>query len=260
MGRDETDIARRLRKLEQTGLIESFWKRLGDRNVKVYRLKVEDLTQELGQIALQGPRAQEYLEKVLGEIPDIYFYQFFERDGMLISRTGYTGEDGFEIYADNQVISDLFQKFVDLGVQPCGLGARDTLRLEAGYPLYGNELTREVTPIEAGIGWTVKRNKDFIGKEGVLREPRWQTIGLMASDRKSGIARKGYKVFEGENEVGVVTSGTLSPTLNLPVAIVRVKVGEYTNLEVLIRNRRAEFKVTPLPFVPHRVRRKRKSK
>lgn len=222
-------------------------------------ITVEDITEEVAQIALQGPKSQSYLEKILGSLPELYFYQFYSLGDVIISRTGYTGEDGFEIYGSPDRISRLFNDLIELGVQPCGLGARDTLRLEAGYPLYGNELSRDVTPFEAGIGWTVKKDKDFIGKDAVLKPPRWKTIGLKAPDKRGGIARKGYKVLLENEEVGVITSGTLSPTLGVPIAIARVKSDlEADRYDVQIRGRLARFEETPLPFVPHRVKRKPK--
>ncbi len=225
-------------------------------------LQIRDVTQEMAQIALQGPDSQRYLSKRLGvDLSDLYFYQFKWVGNLLLSRTGYTGEDGFEVYGPPEELKKIFEDLLSDGVKPAGLGARDTLRLEAGYPLYGNELDESVNPFEAGIGWTVKMDKDFIGREAIAeKRPEWRTVGLTSEGR--GIPRKGYRVLSpSKEEIGVITSGTLSPSLKRPIAISRVRAS-YDSEQVLvdIRGRELSFKVVDLPFVPHRVRRKPRKK
>src|SRR5699024_2460749 len=144
------------------------------------------------------------------------------RDGSLVLRTGYTGEDGFEIYINKDSGRDIWNKIIEVGkpegLEPVGLGARDTLRFEAGLPLYGQELSQDITPIEAGLKFAVKvkKDSDFIGKSVIEEQvengaPR-KVVGIEMIDK--GIPRTGYEVFIGDDQVGEVTSGTKSPTLN----------------------------------------------
>jgi aminomethyltransferase len=145
----------------------------------------------------------------------------------LVARTGYTGEDGFEVFVDWERGPEIWQALADAGkdagVMACGLGARDTLRLEAGMPLYGNELDRETNPFEAGLGRVVKLEKPgaFVGREALAKVakdgPQKRLVGLKITGR--GIARHGYPVLAGERRTGVVTSGTHSPTLGMPIAM-----------------------------------------
>jgi aminomethyltransferase len=182
----------------------------------------------------------------------------------LVARTGYTGEDGFEIFVESGRAEALWQALgiagQEAGIIPCGLGARDTLRLEAGMPLYGNELDRETNPYEAGLGRVVKLDKpaDFVGRaalEKVDRDgPAKLLVGLVMKGR--GIARHGHPVWAAERRTGTVTSGTHSPTLGNPIAMAYVAPGDSepgTILAVEIRDTRVEAEVVPLPFYrrPH---------
>ena len=219
---------------------------------------------EFAQIALQGPKAQEILATLTDmSLADIVYYHFCEGEvagvQMIVSRTGYTGEDGFELYLPASFAVEVWQQIMltgtPQGLLPIGLGARDTLRLEKGYALYGHELSQEISPLEAGLGWITKLDKDdFVGKAALAAQkaagvPR-RRVGLVMQER--GIPREGYPIFVGDREVGVVTSGTMSPTLKVGVALALVTpdvAQADTRLEVAIRNRRMGAKVTRPPFV-----------
>ncbi len=219
---------------------------------------------EFAQIALQGPKAEAILSTLTDVVlADLVYYHFCEGAvagiEMIISRTGYTGEDGFELYLPAFSAVQLWQALMAAGTPhgllPIGLGARDTLRLEKGYALYGHELSREISPLEGGLSWITKLDKeDFIGKAALVAQktegvPR-RRVGLVMQER--GIPRDGYAVFAGDREVGVVTSGTMSPSLKVGVALALVEpeaAREETELTVAIRNRRMVARVTRPPFV-----------
>ncbi len=190
-----------------------------------FEVEVFNDSDSWGQIALQGPKAEDTLVDLLGieELRDIDFYSFCDledEDGgrVIVSRTGYTGEDGFEIYASPDNICDLWASLCDEGVQPCGLGCRDTLRFEAGLPLYGDELSAEISPVMAGFSMFCKLDKpEFIGKEALLRQktegPARKIVGIELSD--SAVPRAGYPVeLEDGTQVGTVTTGYHSISLD----------------------------------------------
>jgi aminomethyltransferase len=223
---------------------------------------MEDVSDETAQVALQGPRAGEILSRLTKDedIPKKYYY-FVEKGTVggiscIISRTGYTGESGFELYCKNADVTKLWQLLLDtgkeLGLAPCGLGARDTLRLEAAMPLYGHEMNDDITPLETGLGNYVKMNKpDFIGKAAFVEkgEPKIARVGLQMTGR--GIAREHCDVYQGETQVGTTSSGTFCPYLNqaIAMALVNKEVSELgTQVEVDVRGRRIAAKVVPLPF------------
>lgn len=221
---------------------------------KGYDVQINDLSDYYGELAVQGPAAEKTLSDVLGiDASDLTFYTFkgIEKDDekMIISRTGYTGEDGFEVYASHEATRRFWQKLMDAGVQPCGLGCRDTLRFEAGLPLYGDELTAEITPVEAGLSMFCKLDKDeFIGKDVVARQ---KAEGV---DRKSvgleiegpAIARHGYDVLDEDGTViGTVTTGYRSITLNRNLAMALVNIGKSKlGTPVSVRVRRKTFPAT----------------
>jgi aminomethyltransferase len=225
---------------------------------------LKNRSSEFAQIALQGPKAEEILAQLTDvSLADIAYYHF--REGavagvpMIISRTGYTGEDGFELYLPSTAAVDVWQRLMTTGaahgLMPIGLGARDTLRLEKGYALYGHELSREISPLEAGLAWITKLDKaGFVGKAALVAQkadgvPR-RRIGLIMQER--GIPREGYPVLAGGREVGIVTSGTMSPSLKVGVALALVEpaaVGIDGELEVAVRSRRMRAKVVRPPFV-----------
>lgn len=226
---------------------------------------VTNASADYAQIALQGPLAQEVLQTLTAtDLATIKYFKFQEDvlvggHAVLVSRSGYTGEDGFEIYGAPAAIVDLWNKILeagkDKGVVAAGLGARDTLRFEAGLPLYGQELSADITPLEAGIGFAVKLAKEpqFIGQQALieLKEkglPR-KSVGIEMIDK--GIPRHGYKVFKDGVEIGVVTTGTQSPMTkrNIGVALIDTKFAEVgIELEIEIRGKFAKVVIVETPF------------
>ncbi|AGK54875.1 glycine cleavage system aminomethyltransferase GcvT [Bacillus sp. 1NLA3E] len=235
-------------------------------------VRLVNFSEKTAQLALQGPAAERVLQKLAKgtNLSEIGFFQF-QTDVMLneaqalVSRTGYTGEDGFEIYCDTEDVATIWNDILAVGsadgVIPCGLGARDTLRFEAMLALYGQELSSDITPIEAGIGFAVKVNKeaDFIGKS-VLKAQREngasrKLVGLEMIDR--GIPRHGYPVFKDGRKIGEVTTGTQSPTLKRNIGLALLQV-EYTPLgtvvEVEIRGKQLKAQIVKMPFYKKKVK------
>ncbi|MBI1861798.1 MAG: glycine cleavage system aminomethyltransferase GcvT [Deltaproteobacteria bacterium] len=232
------------------------------------RSTLTDESDETALIALQGPQSEAVLMKLVDPSHLALKYYWACESQMLsrpiyLSRTGYTGEDGFEIYCrakDAPTIWDtLLDKGHENGLVPCGLGSRDTLRTEMGYPLHGHELSAEISPIEAGLSWVVKFTKSFVGdsvlKSQVENGPTRILKGLQMEDRR--IARPGYRIFDGNSEIGVISSGTFSPHRNAPVALgfVELRLKDAPQFEVQIRGERSVGRTTPLPFVPSRAKR-----
>lgn len=225
---------------------------------------LDDRSLATALVAVQGPAARGILGPLTDvRLADLRYYAIAEGTvagiQALVARTGYTGEEGFEIFVDGAAAGELWDVLLatgaPAGLVPVGLGARDTLRLEAGMPLYGNELDRATTPFEARLGRVVKlaRAGDFVGRDALARAaaagPRRLLVGLVVRGR--GIARHGYPVWAGDRRTGIVTSGTQSPTLGLPIAMAYVAPGDAvvgTMLEVEIRGARAAAEVVPLPF------------
>jgi len=226
-------------------------------------VRVENVSDRYALLALQGPRAVEILGPlVTGDLSAIRYYGFEtgEVDGAaaLVSRTGYTGEDGFELYLGPEDAPRIWRRLLeagaDAGLVPAGLGARDTLRLEAGMALYGHELDETTTPWEANLGWVVKLDKgDFVGRRALVEQKEGgvarKLVGFEVKGR--GIAREGHAVHRGGETVGRVTSGTFSPTFEkaLGMAYVAVDVAEPgTEIEIEVRRRKLEAEVVRLPF------------
>ncbi len=227
-------------------------------------VEIKNISPDVGELAIQGPKAEMILQKItnmnLGEI------KFFccKRDvivndiSCMVSRTGYTGEDGFEIFCDANQVESLWVKLLEVGKEeglvPAGLGCRDTLRFEAALPLYGNELAESISPLEAGIGFFVKLNKDnFIGKEALVKEKtegvKRKIVGFEMKDR--GIPRHGYKVELHGEEIGAITTGYHSPSLdkNIGLALIKIecaKIGE--EIDILIRNKVAKAEIIEKKF------------
>ncbi len=218
---------------------------------------------ELSLLALQGPKAEETLQKItdlpLGDIP-FYWLREGEAAGveMIVSRTGYTGEPGFELCFPRQYSEQVWDAVMTAGeafdIEPIGLGARDTLRLEMKYCLYGNDIDKTTNPIEAGLGWITKIDKgDFIGREAIRKVKEEGVTRKLVGFQVAGKAfpRHGYKIFQGDEEIGYVTSGTFSPMLEKGigmgyVAVAASKVG--TPIEIEIRGKRTPATVVKTPF------------
>lgn len=227
-------------------------------------VEIINISDETSLIALQGPLAENILALIVGEeVREMGPFKFRKLPllgkEVIVSRTGYTGEDGFEIYCDNDIVTELWEKLIEVGspqgLLPCGLGARDTLRFEACLPLYGQELSSDISPLEAGIGFCVKvqKEEDFIGKESLKKQKEEgvtrKIVGLEMIGR--GIPRTGYPVWKGEEQIGHVTTGTQSPTLkkNIGLALLALPyTEENTEIEVEIRGKKIPAKVIPTPF------------
>ncbi|WP_294347928.1 glycine cleavage system aminomethyltransferase GcvT [Prosthecochloris sp.] len=228
-------------------------------------VSVEDHTERLSLIAMQGPKSMHILERVFSSsvCEQLSPFQFlrtgFQGSELMIACTGYTGEKGVEISVPNDRAEDLWKVFMqegsEFGIQPIGLGARDTLRLEMGYPLYGHEISRETNPVETRLKWVTKLDKDdFIGKEACMevdRQPERTIVGFVMEER--AIPRQGYVLYDSAgNEIGNVCSGTMSPTLKKPIGtahVLRSSMAPGSIVFMDVRNKRYSGRVVKLPFV-----------
>ncbi|HEX6924768.1 MAG TPA: glycine cleavage system aminomethyltransferase GcvT [Longimicrobiaceae bacterium] len=227
-----------------------------------FDVEIIDRSDDIALLALQGPRAQAILERLTGDrLDDIGYYHF--REGRLLdrkallSRTGYTGEDGFEIYLENRDAVPLWRALLEAGkaegLIPAGLGARDTLRLEMGYALYGNDLDEEHTALEAGLGWVVKLGKeDFIGRQALIRQKEAGIERKLAGFRlrERGFPRPGYEVRTPSGG-GVVTSGTVSPSLGVGIGLAYLPAESAqpgAEIEIVIRGQGIPAEVVKPPF------------
>ena len=232
-------------------------------------VRLRDISDETGLLAVQGPRAEALLAPLTTVgITLLPYYHFAEGKvagvECFISRTGYTGEDGFELYCRAGDLEQLWYAVAGDGrAEPCGLGARDTLRLEAAYPLYGNDIDDTVTPYEAGLGWIVKLDKgaDFVGlaalKQQKLAGVGRRLVGFQVLEPRV-VARPGHDVYLDGRKVDVVRSGTVTPTANAAVGLAYLplaQAGPGTRFEIDVRGRRAAAESVKLPFVPHRTKR-----
>ena len=224
--------------------------------------EIKDISDSVAQVALQGPRSYEIISKLMKEedIPQKYYTA--KRDvkvgdiNCIISYTGYTGESGYEIYVENKDAEKLWDLLLETGreygLRPCGLGARDTLRLEASMPLYGHEMDETITPLETGLDYGVKMNKeDFIGKKALQEkgEPKICRVGLRIIDK--GVLREHQDVYVGEEKIGHTTSGTYSPLFKTSIAMALIDkkysaVGQ--TVEVDVRGRRLKAEIVEMPF------------
>jgi len=213
---------------------------------------------DLAIIATQGPKAAEKIAtlfpKQATQLTELKPFHFLIIEDKFIARTGYTGEDGFEWIVPVTVAAGLWQQFVDAGFTPAGLGARDTLRLEAGLNLYGNDMDESVTPLESHLAWTVAwepKTRQFIGRQALEKQlaatPQRQLVGLVLE--QSGIPRHHQKVLVPDLGEGQITSGSFSPTLKMGIALARVPVGQYDHCSVEIRDKKISARVVKLPFV-----------
>ncbi len=229
-----------------------------------YSVDLTNESEDTALVAVQGPDSEKVVQKLTDtDLSTIEYYHHVSGEAAgrkaLIARTGYTGEDGFELYLkpeDAEAVWDAVMKAgKEFGIKPIGLGARDTLRLEVGYPLYGNDIDHTTTPIEARLGWVVKlkTDKDFIGREVMARQktekPSRYIIGLEVLGK--GFPRHGAELFDGNRKVGIVTSGSIAPALGHGVCLAFVEKGYHkvdTELEAEVRGRRIPVKAVKLPF------------
>ncbi len=243
--------------------IQKDWDHLSKYNAEI-NAEMKDISEHYSLLAIQGPKAVEAMQSLTSvDLAAIKFYNFVVADfagveHAIISATGYTGSGGFEIYCKNEEVKQIWDKVMeagaDFGIKPIGLAARDTLRLEMGYCLYGNDINDETSPFEAGLGWITKFTKDFVNSEALstikAHGPERKLIAFELDDR--GIPRQGYDIVDGQGKkMGVVTSGTMSPSLGKGIGLGYVptifsKVGSKINIQ--IRKNAIHATVIKLPF------------
>jgi len=228
-----------------------------NRHAPSFDVEVE-VREDLAMIAVQGPEARDKVHQVLGDkasdVSDLERFNAAESGQLFIARTGYTGEDGYEIMLPEDDAEDYWNALLDAGVKPCGLGARDTLRLEAGMNLYGQDMTEDTSPLTSGLGWTIAwkpEDRQFIGRNVIEAEreagPLMRLVGLVLEDK--GVLRAHQKVsVEGLGE-GETTSGSFSPTLGKAIGLARIPVGEASECSVEIRNKLLKARIVKPPFV-----------
>ena len=225
-------------------------------------VQVSQRSDDWAQIAVQGPNAPKLVDSLCEpRVLDLAYYHFREATvagvkGCIVARTGYTGEDGFEIFVPPQGARKLWDALLAKGVTPCGLGARDSLRLEVAFRLYGNDMDEDHTPLEAGLGWIVKLDKPggFIGSDALVRQKQEGLKRKLAGFKLTGkgIARHGYPVLKEGQRAGEVTSGTMSPVLKEPIGLAYVPTGlskEGSTFDVEIRGKPVAARVAKTPFV-----------
>lgn len=243
--------------------IEKDWNHISRYN-ESFQADMKDISEGYSLLAIQGPKAVKAMQSITSvDLSAIKFYNFVVGDfagieHVIISATGYTGSGGFEIYCKNnevkQIWDKVFEAGADFGIKPIGLAARDTLRLEMGYCLYGNDITDETSPFDAGLGWITKFTKDFVNSEQLAKEkehgPKRKLIAFELDDR--GIPRQGYDIVDGQGKtIGVVTSGTMSPSLGKGIGLGYVpkvfsEIGSKINIQ--IRKNAVPASIVKLPF------------
>ena len=222
-------------------------------------VKIDNLSNKLSLIALQGPSSRDILSKLTKINLHLPFYSFKEglihQYQVMLSRTGYTGELGFEIYGDDNSILNIWNRLIDYGVKPAGLAARDILRMEMKYCLYGNDINNTTNPLEAGIGWIIDFSKNnFIGREALIKTKTKgiskNLVAFLMEER--GIPRKGYEIFVEDKKIGEVTSGTQSPLLKKGIGLGYIKI-PYNKINqqifICIRNKLIKAKIIKAPFI-----------
>lgn len=230
-----------------------------------FDVKIENQSEEYSLLAVQGPSSKDVLQKICNRNLDLEYYHFFHAKiagyEMLVSRTGYTGELGYELYfkGDRKMAEEVWNKIFEAGnefnIQPVGLGARDSLRLEMGFCLYGNDIDQTTNPLEAGLGWITKLNKaNFIAKDVLLKiksDGLKRKLIALSSEEKC-FPRHGYDISISGKKIGTITSGTVSPVLEKPIALGYVDSNyakEDSEVNFLIRGKESAAKVVGLPFV-----------
>jgi aminomethyltransferase len=237
-------------------------------------VEIKNKSKEYFQIALQGPDSEKIIRTLTKENPAALSFYYSREETIankkvLLSRTGYTGEDGFEIYGKPENAEEIWDKIMKAGekenICPCGLGARDLLRLEMGYCLYGIDITKETTPLEANLSWIVSMDKeDFIGKDTLLKQKRdginKKLVGILVSGKR--IPRHGYEIFIKGKKIGIITSGNYSPNIGSSIAMGYVNKPYYEEgekVEIKMRNTLVEGTITKLPFWKHGTVKKKNS-
>ncbi len=209
-------------------------------------------------IAIEGPEAREKVHHILGGqsagVQELSRFSAAESGALFVARTGYTGEDGYEIMLPDEQAEDYWHALQSAGVAPCGLGARDTLRLEAGMNLYGQDMDDDTSPLISGLGWTIAwepKDRRFIGREVIEAErdagPAQRLVGLVLEDK--GVLRAHQKVVVDGIGEGETTSGSFSPTLGKAIALARIPVGEASHCHVEVRNKLLKARIVKPPFV-----------
>jgi len=222
-----------------------------------FKVTAKNISESIAQIAIQGPLVKDIIDQIIGVPGDDLSFMTYKQvpyqDGHVIfSKTGYTGEDGFEIYGDPKYIDILWDKAIQCGVVPCGLGARDTLRFEANLPLYGHEISESINPVEAGLNFAIKLDKDFIGRDALVQykeNPTRKVVGIELLQRN--IPRHGYQVFKDDKQIGIITTGYLLPNVDTPVACALIDIAYAaigTELTVQIRQNQVPAKVRNRKF------------
>ena len=237
--------------------IEKDWEFLNNKNI--YNTQLINVSDSFSLIAVQGPNALNVLNPIFDiDLNEIKYYHFEYINGIIVSNTGYTGCGGFEIYCRNEIAVDLWAKIFEsgkkYGIKPIGLAARDTLRLEMGFCLYGNDIDDNTSPIEAGLSWITKTHKEFTSSKIFLKQKKEgiskKLIGFKMLEK--GIPRKDYDILNNENEkIGVVTSGTMSPSLNIGIGLGYVNIENSsveTEIFIQIRKNRKKAVIVNTPF------------
>jgi aminomethyltransferase len=242
--------------------IEKDWNWISGLNT--HQVEMENVSDRYALFAVQGPKAMETLQKITDiDLSDIGYYHFEEGrmadlNNIIISATGYTGAGGFELYVKNEDALELWNQIFEAGkefdIKPIGLGARDTLRLEMGFCLYGNDIDDSTSPLEAGLGWVTKFSKEFTNSENLLKQKEAgidkKLVGFELEDR--GIPRAGYEIMDAEkNVIGRVTSGSMSPMMGKGIGLGYVKMGFHkpeTQIFIQVRNKTLKAKVVKLPI------------
>jgi len=234
-------------------------KDIGWLNQQATKFDALNLTErdDVAMIAVQGPKACELALKLFDSddqdrLASMGRFYAATAGDYFVARTGYTGEDGFELMMPNDQAAECWQRLLDLGVKPCGLGARDTLRLEAGMSLYGTDMDENTSPLISGLNWTLamKDDREFVGKSALLKEQadgvQQQLVGLVLKDK--GVLRNHLRVITSAGD-GEITSGSYSPTLSQSIALARIPVGVSGEVEVEVRNKQLKAEIVKFPFV-----------
>ncbi len=236
--------------------VEKNWKWL-NRNL-ITGVKLKNISDSISLIAIQGPKCRNILSELFSEVNNLKFYHAIElkynHENLIISRTGYTGELGFEIYGSGNSINLIWQYLLNKNVQPCGLGVRDVLRMEMKYCLYGNDIDESTHPLEAGLSWITNLNTDFIGRDNIFKFKQdgvdRNLVAIKLNER--GIPRQGYKITKNGKLIGEICSGTQSLGLNCGIGSGYVENGFHkigTEISVLIRNKEVNATIIKPPFI-----------